>query len=136
VRSARGRDLARELAAKAKDMRARQIFFVAASASITEELFFRGALVPTVGVVIAAVAFGALHLRSGVAWSVLAAMFGAALGIVFMASGSLAGPVIAHFAVDAIALFSAREASVEMVEKGDRVRRLGGLLGDATRDSH
>jgi membrane protease YdiL (CAAX protease family) len=136
VRSARGRDLARDLAVKASDMRTRQIFFVAAAASVTEELFFRGALVPTLGIVVAAVAFGALHLRSGVAWSVLAALFGAALGTVFCASGSLAGPVVAHFAVDAIALFSAREASLEIVQNAAPVRRLGGLLGDTTRAPH
>lgn len=135
-RSSQGRALARDLSAKAREMQTRNIFFVAASASLTEEIFFRGALVPSCGVVVAAVAFGAVHLRSGIAWSALAAAFGAALGIVFMASGSLVGPLVAHFAVDAIALFSAREASVNLVENRDRARLLGGLLAPAKRNSH
>ncbi len=136
ARSTRGRALARDLAAKTKEMSARQIIFIAASASITEEIFFRGALVPTCGVILAALAFGALHLRSGIAWAIIAAIFGAALGIIFMASGSLTGPSLAHFAVDAIALFSARETSVESAQKPDPMRRLGGLLGDAKRNAH
>jgi hypothetical protein len=136
-RSAKGRALARELSAKAEEMQARQIFFVAASASVTEEFFFRGALVPTCGVIVAALAFGVLHLRSGVAWAALAAIFGAALGIVFMTSGSLVGPLLAHFAVDAIALFSARDASIAQNAERNRGEHLGGLLGamhDSSKD--
>jgi membrane protease YdiL (CAAX protease family) len=128
-RSAKGRALARELSAKAEQMPMRQIIFVSASASLTEEIFFRGALVPTCGVVLASLAFGLLHLRSGVAWAALAAIFGAALGIVFMASGNLVGPLLAHFAVDAIALLSARDASIEQSLERHRGEKLGGLLG-------
>jgi membrane protease YdiL (CAAX protease family) len=129
ARSTRGRALARDLAIKTKEMSARQIVFIAASASITEEIFFRGALAPTCGVVLASLAFGALHLRSGIAWAILAAIFGAALGVVFMASGSLTGPLLAHFAVDAIALFSARDASIAQRRERHRSEKLGGLLG-------
>ncbi|MEO9234783.1 MAG: CPBP family intramembrane glutamic endopeptidase [Polyangiaceae bacterium] len=135
VRSMQGRALARDLAAKTREMSVRQIVFIAASASITEEIFFRGALVPTTGVIIASLAFGALHLRAGFAWAVLAAVFGAALGIVFMASGSLTGPLLAHFAVDAIALFSARETSAEHISERAGSERLGGLLGAMHEDA-
>ena len=135
ARSLRGRILARELAEKAKEMSARQIVFVAAAASLTEEIFFRGALAPSCGVILASLAFGALHLRSGIAWALLAAVFGAALGVVFMASGSLTGPLLAHFAIDAIALFSARESSVARISERPRSERLGGLLGALPDDS-
>jgi membrane protease YdiL (CAAX protease family) len=128
-RTLKGRTLARELSAKAKEMGARQILFVAASASLAEEFFFRGALVPTCGIVFASLAFGILHLKSGVAWAALAAVFGVALGVVFMASGSLVGPLLAHFAVDAIALFSARDASIDASLERHRTEKLGGLLG-------
>jgi len=135
-RSTTGKALARELSIKASAMRARQIIFVAASAGITEELFFRGALTPSCGIVLSALAFGALHFRSGLAWSALATVFGAALGVVFLSSGSLAGPVLAHFAVDMVALFAAREASARLEAKAIGMQKLGGLLGDAARNSH
>jgi uncharacterized protein len=134
ARSLQGRALAHDLASKTKEMSARQIVFIAASASITEEIFFRGALVPTAGVIVASLAFGALHLRAGFGWAMLAGVFGIALGIVFMASGSLTGPLLAHFAVDAIALFSARETSVERISERTRGERLGGLLGAVHED--
>ncbi|MEO8874013.1 MAG: CPBP family intramembrane glutamic endopeptidase, partial [Polyangiaceae bacterium] len=126
---AAGKLLTRDLSAKAAGLSTRQIVFVAASAAITEEIFFRGALAPTCGVFVSALLFGAMHFRSGLAWSALAAVFGAALGVVFLSSGSLAGPVFAHFAVDAIALLAARDASARLGARHNRAERLGGLLG-------
>ncbi len=105
--------LVAELRVRAGSMTPLAALAVAASASIGEELVFRSLLAPWCGVVLAASLFGLVHLRSGVAWASVAAAFGLAVGIVFVLSGHLAGPLVAHFVVDAVALFAAREAGAE-----------------------
>ena len=119
-----GRALAADLDARASGMQPLSIVLVAASASLGEEILFRGVLVPWCGVVLSSIAFGLLHARSGWAWAMSASAFGASLAIVFVATGSLAGPLIAHFVVDAAALFTASHA-----RRGDRPARMSGLLG-------
>ena len=128
-KSAFGRRLAKDLAMRSAGMTARTIFFIAASASLGEEILFRGVLVPSCGVAVAALAFGALHLKSGMAWAAVAVLFGASLGVVFAATGNLAGPLFAHFIVDALALFSASQTPVT-----SSPARMSGLLG-AVRES-
>jgi len=122
--SAFGRRLAADLDARASGMQPLSIVLVAASASLGEEILFRGVLVPWCGVVVSSIAFGALHVRSGWAWALSASVFGASLALVFVSSGSLAGPLLAHFVVDVVALFTASQARV-----GDRPVRMSGLLG-------
>ncbi|MGH7331101.1 MAG: CPBP family intramembrane glutamic endopeptidase, partial [Polyangiaceae bacterium] len=60
----------------------------------------------------------------GWAWAASASIFGAALGAVFVLTGSLAGPLLAHFAVDALALFVASQS-----QPSDRPVEMNGLLG-------
>lgn len=119
-----GRRLAADLEARTSGMQPLSIVLVAASASLGEEILFRGVLVPWCGVLLSSVAFGALHARSGWAWALSASIFGALLALVFVATGSLAGPVIAHFIVDAAALLTASQARVD-----GRAIRMSGLLG-------
>ncbi len=119
-----GRKLAIELASRAAGMQPLGIVLVAASASLGEEILFRGVLVPWCGIVLSSIAFGALHARSGWAWVVSAGIFGAALGFVFVMTGSLAGPLLAHFVVDAAAWLAASQARAS-----DRRATMSGLLG-------
>lgn len=126
-RFAFARALAAELRVRTAAMTPLATLAVAASASIGEELVFRSLLAPWCGVVLAAILFGVVHLRSGVAWASVATAFGLAVGLVFVLSGHLAGPLVAHFVVDSVALFAAREAGVEA--SSVTRRPLGGLLG-------
>ena len=99
---------------------------LAVAGALGEELLFRGLLVPTVGVVAAALVFGALHQIRGAArwgWMAWAALMGLVLGVIYAATGSLAGPVIAHAAINASNLRFLRDRDPDV-----RERRLGGLL--------
>jgi membrane protease YdiL (CAAX protease family) len=72
---------------------------VALASSIGEEVLFRGALVPWLGVVVSSVLFGALHQmrgRSRLSWVAFAVVVGLMFGGLFRATGSLLGPIVAH----------------------------------------
>jgi membrane protease YdiL (CAAX protease family) len=98
---------------------------VAVASAAGEELLFRGLLVPAVGVVAPSVVFGALHQVRGPgrwAWMLWAAVMGLAFGSIFAATGSLAGPLVAHAAIN--------HANLRFL-RGTRPpapRALGGLL--------
>ncbi len=72
---------------------------IAVCAGLGEEVLFRGAIQPVVGVVIQAVLFGLVHwtCRAHVGIAVTA---GLAFGLVVQLSGSLWPGIAAHFAVD------------------------------------
>lgn len=131
ARTGFGRRLADDLATRTAGTSLGAVLLVAASTSIAEELIFRGVLVPWCGVLLSSAAFGALHFRAGLAWSCVAALFGASLGVLFVLTGSLAGPLLAHFAVDVVALATARNAR-ERDSQSVRVP-LRGLLGAAAK---
>jgi membrane protease YdiL (CAAX protease family) len=64
-----------------------------------EELFFRAALAPSLGLLASAVLFGAAHISPAepkLAWSLWALVMGLVFGLLFFASGSLLPPLLAH----------------------------------------
>jgi uncharacterized protein len=64
-----------------------------------EELFFRAALAPSLGLVASSVLFGLAHVGPGeqkLAWSLWALLMGLVFGALFFASGSLLPPLLAH----------------------------------------
>jgi len=80
---------------------------LALASGTAEEMLFRGALQPVVGLVWASLIFGACHFlprRELVAWSLFAAGMGFALGWLFEWTGQLAAPIAAHAAVNGINL--------------------------------
>jgi hypothetical protein len=99
---------------------------IAIASAAGEELLFRGLLVPLVGVVASSLAFGALHQIRGRArwgWMAWATVMGLVFGAVFVATGSLAGPVVAHVIINAANLRFLRDN-----DPAPRPRALGGLL--------
>jgi len=98
------------------------------ASAVAEELFFRGLLAPVVGLVVSAVAFGALHRlrgRAGLVWGAWATLMGLLFGSIFLATGSLFGAIVAHATINVANLRFLRDAEVEPPAP----RRLGGLLG-------
>lgn len=96
----------------ARDLSPPQILLVAGLSSLGEELFFRGVLVPLVGVVVSSIAFGALHQVRGPSrwvWAAWASIVGVALAAIFAATGSLLGPILAHALVNAANLSFLRD---------------------------
>jgi membrane protease YdiL (CAAX protease family) len=99
---------------------------VALASALGEEIFFRGLLVPIVGVVLSALLFGALHQVRGPgrwAWMGWATVMGLLFGAVFAATGSLAGPLAAHAMINAANLRFLRDTDPQATPKP-----LGGLL--------
>jgi membrane protease YdiL (CAAX protease family) len=71
--------------------------------AIGEELFFRGAMQPVLGIVPASIIFGMLHFAPGrklMPWPLQAVAMGFAFGGLFWLSGNLAAPVLAHFTIN------------------------------------
>jgi membrane protease YdiL (CAAX protease family) len=102
-----GRALAIELARVLGALRSPQIVVLALASGLGEELFFRGALQPSVGLVVASLLFGLAHLLPSwplVLWSLFAALAGLLFGLLYEATGNLVAPVVAHVLVNALNL--------------------------------
>lgn len=98
------------------------------ASGVAEELFFRGLLAPLLGLVLSSLAFGALHQlrgRAGIVWTIWAGIMGFLFGGLFLATGSLLGPIVAHAAINVVNLRFLRDTDVEPRAP----RELGGLLG-------
>jgi membrane protease YdiL (CAAX protease family) len=81
----------------------REILVLALASSVGEELLFRGALQPMIGVWMQALVFALLHIGPGVRflpWTASAFGVGLLFGWLFQFTGDLGGPVVAHFAIN------------------------------------
>jgi membrane protease YdiL (CAAX protease family) len=102
------------------------IVAVAAASAIGEELLFRGLLVPLIGIAASSVLFGALHQiggRARWAWMAWATIMGTLFASLFVVTGSLLGPLVAHAAINQSNLRFLRDS-----DPMPQSRRLGGLL--------
>lgn len=80
---------------------------LALASGTAEEMFFRGALQPAVGLVLASILFGACHFlprRELLLWSVYAVVMGIAFGLLFEWTGHLIAPIAAHVVVNGVNL--------------------------------
>lgn len=81
----------------------KEILVLALASSIGEELLFRGALQPIVGVWAQAIVFALLHIGPGLRflpWTASALVIGLLFGFIFQLTGDLGGPIVAHFAIN------------------------------------
>jgi membrane protease YdiL (CAAX protease family) len=104
---------------------------LAIASAAGEEVLFRGLLVPTVGIVASSVIFGALHQirgRGRWGWMAWATVMGLLFAAVFTATGSLAGPLVAHAAINQANLRFLRDNDPDPPR-----RSLGGLLNRGQR---
>lgn len=89
-----------------------QIAAIATFSSLGEELLFRGLVQPWIGVLPTAVVFGLCHQIPGPArwvWVTWATFVGLAFGVIFAATGSLLGALIAHALINAVNLAFLRD---------------------------
>lgn len=80
-----------------------EILVLAAASSLGEEMFFRGALLPSVGLWLSSAIFALLHVGPKaryLPWTISSFLIGAMLGQLFLWSGDLTGAVAAHFTVN------------------------------------
>ena len=101
------RQLEDDLRPMARALSPGEILVVAGLSSLGEELLFRGLLVPWIGILASSVVFGLVHqinAKSRWVWVGWATGVGLMLGTIFVATGSLVGPLIAHAVVNAVNL--------------------------------
>ena len=97
------RELSQRLHAMLGRLSQAEIVTYSVSSGVAEEMFFRGAMQPTLGLVVTSILFGLCHGlldKQFVAWTVFAIVLGFLLGLLFRHTGSLLGPVVAHFTIN------------------------------------
>lgn len=102
-----GRLLHQDLRARLGPLSSMEIVILAAASSLGEEIFFRGALLPAVGLWLSSLIFALLHVGPKLRflpWTIASFLAGLAFGLLFLWSGDLTGPVIAHFTVNTLNL--------------------------------
>lgn len=94
------RKIASELAPRLLDGTSRaDLVLVSVFSGVGEEVLFRGALQPEVGLVLASVIFGAVHVgpdRRYLVWTAWALLAGFLFGALYETTGGLIAPVVAH----------------------------------------
>lgn len=79
------------------------ILAYAVLSAVAEEMFFRGALQPMIGIVPTSIIFGVLHIAPGrkfIPWPFQAIAMGFAFGGLFWLAGDLSAPIMAHFTIN------------------------------------
>ena len=102
-----GAELADALAALLGNLTLLQCVLLAAVSGVAEEAFFRGALQPRVGWVAASILFGLAHFvprREFLPWTGFSIAAGFLLGWLFLATGNLLAPSVAHATINAVNL--------------------------------
>ncbi len=97
------RSLHRDFRALLGDVSNREIVILAAASAIGEEILFRGALQPWLGLAPQAALFALLHVgpsRRFLPWTVWALVMGLALGAMVEVTGDLGGAIVAHFTIN------------------------------------
>lgn len=97
------RALHRELKPIVEPLSRLEIIVLALASGLAEEVFFRGAMQPALGLIVTSVIFGAVHTgpkRAFLAWSLWACVMGLAFGAIFELTGVLWGPIIAHVMIN------------------------------------
>lgn len=101
------RVLHREFHSVVHELSSREIVLLAVASSVGEELFFRGALLPLVGLLPSSAAFAALHVRAGarfLPWTIMSFIVGLIMGLMYLYLGDLGGPIVAHFTINLLNL--------------------------------
>jgi membrane protease YdiL (CAAX protease family) len=84
-----------------------EVVLLALLSSIAEEAFFRGAMQPTLGLVLTSLIFGLLHIgpsKTYLPWTAMALGMGFALGALYLWTGTLIAPILCHFLINTINL--------------------------------
>jgi membrane protease YdiL (CAAX protease family) len=94
-------------------------FYIALLSSVGEELLFRGAIQPSVGLVVASGLFGAMHLGPGgriSSWSVWAFLAGLLLGAIAESTQSLLPAIAIHFGINSASIIWLRRDWKKLTE--------------------
>ncbi len=95
--------LAREFRSIFGELRQRDALALAIMSAVGEEALFRGVLQPSLGLALGALVFGLLHIGPNarfLPWTVMACAAGFLFGWLFVLTGTLVAPALAHFLVN------------------------------------
>jgi membrane protease YdiL (CAAX protease family) len=112
-----------------------QVLLLAVLSSVAEEILFRGAIQPFLGVGVTAVLFGLMHLdpmKKSMIWTVWAFTGGVILGMADRVTGHLWAPVLIHFGVNSISLGRAARQHQIAQSKKSKVNKVLTEIEDAT----
>jgi len=101
------RELERTIASLLDGLSPPDALALALISGFAEELFFRGAVQGTWGIVVATVLFALLHTGPGrpfLLWTLFALVAGALFGVLALQRGNLLAPITAHVLVNAVNL--------------------------------
>ena len=102
------KELEQELADRIGALPTSEALAMALLSGVGEELFFRGAMLPSIGLVLSSFIFAMVHTGPGRAfllWTAFALAAGMALGGLFEWSGNLLAPAAAHIVINAVGLY-------------------------------
>ncbi len=97
------RSLHRDFRARLGPLPDSEVLILAVASSLGEEIFFRGALMPVVGLTASSGIFALLHIGPKLRflpWTVSSFVIGLLFGQLFLWTGDLTGAVVAHFTVN------------------------------------
>jgi membrane protease YdiL (CAAX protease family) len=97
------RALHAEFRARLGPLRSTEIWVFATTSGVAEELFFRGAMQPALGLFLSSLVFGAVHVgpsRRFWTWTLWAGVMGLVLGALYEGSGTLLAPIVAHVVIN------------------------------------
>ena len=97
------RQLHRSFRGLVTNLHARDIFILAVASSVGEELLFRGALLPWIGLWASTVIFALLHIGPGLRylpWTASAFIMGLVFALLHQWMGDLGGAIAAHFTIN------------------------------------
>lgn len=80
-----------------------EVIVLSMASAIGEELLFRGALLQLIGIHLSSLVFGFMHYggkRPFLLWGIIGWIMGYLLGGLFLVTGSLLAPILAHFTVN------------------------------------
>jgi hypothetical protein len=127
-RTAWARTLRVEFRAILRGASSLDVAVLALASGTAEELLFRGALQPWLGVTVASIAFGLVHVgpsRTFWPWTLWALLMGFVLGLLTWATGSLLGAIVAHVSINWVNLRyilsfdGALDAAISAEESGE-----------------
>jgi membrane protease YdiL (CAAX protease family) len=101
------RQLHRDFRGILGQLTAKEMFILAIASAVGEELLFRGALQPWLGIWPQALVFALLHVGPGtrfLPWTISALLIGVVFGYLFQFTGDLGGPIVAHFTINYVNL--------------------------------
>ena len=101
------RVLHHEFHAVVHELTSRDMFLLALFSSVGEELFFRGALLPHIGLWPSTILFAALHVRPALRflpWTLMSLIIGLVMASMYVRLGDLGGPIAAHFTINLLNL--------------------------------